>query len=66
MSHLRWRKSSFSEGHSDTCVELAADATGTPHLRESDDPEVVIAATPAALRAFLRAAKAGAFDRPGC
>ncbi|BBJ41211.1 hypothetical protein SSPO_039290 [Streptomyces antimycoticus] len=49
--------------HSDTCVELAADATGTPHLRESDDPEVVISAHPAALRAFLRAAKAGEFDR---
>ncbi|MFD0652293.1 DUF397 domain-containing protein [Streptomyces malaysiensis subsp. malaysiensis] len=30
MTHLRWRKSSFSEGHSDTCVELAADPTGTP------------------------------------
>ncbi|SEC54213.1 DUF397 domain-containing protein [Streptomyces melanosporofaciens] len=63
MSHLRWRKSSFSEGHSDTCVELAADSVGTPHLRESDDPEAVIAMTPAALRAFLRAAKAGRFDR---
>ena len=62
MSQLRWRKSSFSEGHSDTCVELAADPIGTPHLRESDDPEAVIATTPEALRAFLRAAKAGRFD----
>ncbi|MEU9963007.1 DUF397 domain-containing protein [Streptomyces malaysiensis] len=65
MTHLRWRKSSFSEGHSDTCVELAADPTGTPHLRESDDPEVVISPAPAALSAFLRAARAGEFDRLG-
>lgn len=28
-----------------------------------DDPEVVIATAPAALRALLRAAKAGEFDR---
>ncbi|MCQ8191834.1 DUF397 domain-containing protein [Streptomyces sp. RCU064] len=47
------------------CVELAADSVGTTHLRESDDPEVVIATTPATLRAFLRAAKAGEFDRLG-
>ncbi|KAK1181871.1 DUF397 domain-containing protein [Streptomyces sp. NBS 14/10] len=63
MSRLIWRKSSFSTGEAANCVELAADRTGTPHLRESDDPEVVIATTPAALRAFLRAAKAGGFDR---
>ncbi|MGY0058739.1 DUF397 domain-containing protein [Streptomyces sp. LZ34] len=62
MSRLTWRKSSFSTGEAANCVELAADPTGTPHLRESDDPEVVIATTPAALRAFLRGAKAGEFD----
>ncbi|MFC9226735.1 DUF397 domain-containing protein [Streptomyces hygroscopicus] len=65
MSQLTWRKSSFSEGHTDTCVELAADTAGLPHLRESDDPEVVISTIPAALRAFLRAAKAGELDRLG-
>ncbi|MBA6441029.1 MULTISPECIES: DUF397 domain-containing protein [Streptomyces] len=64
MSPLQWRKSSFSTGDAANCVELAADSVGTPHLRESDDPEVVISTTPAALRAFLRAAKAGALDRP--
>ncbi|MEU5023084.1 DUF397 domain-containing protein [Streptomyces milbemycinicus] len=63
MSPLRWRKSSFSTGDAANCAELAADLTGTPHLWESDDPEAVIATTPAALRAFLRAAKAGEFDR---
>ncbi|WP_275561056.1 DUF397 domain-containing protein [Streptomyces sp. 5-6(2022)] len=64
MSPLQWRKSSFSTGDAANCVELAADSTGRPHLRESDDPEVVIATTPAALRAFLRAARAGTLDRP--
>ncbi|WNE98656.1 DUF397 domain-containing protein [Streptomyces luomodiensis] len=63
MSPLQWRKSSFSSGDAANCVELAADPTGRPHLRESDDPEVVIATTPPALRAFLRAAKTGRFDR---
>ncbi|MDX3225813.1 DUF397 domain-containing protein [Streptomyces sp. ME19-01-6] len=63
MPQLTWRKSSFSTGEAANCVELAADPTGTPHLRESDDPEAVIATTPAALRAFLRAARAGEFDR---
>ncbi|AGP55235.1 DUF397 domain-containing protein [Streptomyces rapamycinicus] len=64
MSSLPWRKSSFSTGDAPNCVELAADSVGTPHLRESDDPGVVISTTPAALRAFLRAAKAGTLDRP--
>ncbi|MEU8873457.1 DUF397 domain-containing protein [Streptomyces javensis] len=58
-----WRKSSFSTGDAPNCVELAADSVGTSHLREGDDPEVVISTTPAALRAFLRAAKVGKFDR---
>ncbi|MFE2188542.1 DUF397 domain-containing protein [Streptomyces sp. NPDC059455] len=63
MPALQWHKSSFSSGDAANCVELAADSVGTPHLRESDDPEAVISTTPAALRAFLRAAKVGAFDR---
>jgi hypothetical protein len=65
MSQLRWRKSSFSEGHTDTCVEIAADSAGMPHLRESDHPHTVIATTPAALRALLRTIKTSALDHPG-
>ncbi|GHJ31134.1 DUF397 domain-containing protein [Streptomyces hygroscopicus subsp. hygroscopicus] len=65
MSSLPWRKSSFSTGDAPNCVELAPDSVGNPHLRESDDPEVVISTTPAALRALLRAAKAGELDRLG-
>ncbi|WP_079151076.1 DUF397 domain-containing protein [Streptomyces sparsogenes] len=63
MVRLIWRKSSFSTGEAANCLELAADPTGTPRLRESDDPEVVITMPAATLRAFLRAAKAGEFDR---
>ncbi|MCZ4099028.1 DUF397 domain-containing protein [Streptomyces sp. So13.3] len=62
MSELAWRKSSFSGGGNGDCVEVAAGDTGLVHLRESDDPLAVITTTPAALRALLRAAKAGAFD----
>ncbi|GAA2333286.1 DUF397 domain-containing protein [Streptomyces cuspidosporus] len=65
MSRLIWRKSSFSEGGAVNCVEVATDPTGTPHLRESDDPDTVIATTPTALRSLLRAIKTGALDRPG-
>ncbi|MCM2427172.1 DUF397 domain-containing protein [Streptomyces sp. RKAG337] len=62
MSTLVWQKSSFSTGGQGECVEIATGAAGLVHLRESDDPLAVITTTPAALRALLRAAKAGAFD----
>ncbi|KOG91069.1 DUF397 domain-containing protein [Streptomyces varsoviensis] len=63
MSQLTWQKSSFSEPGSDTCVEVATDLSGGAHLRESDAPTQVIATTPAALRALLRAVKAGTVGR---
>jgi hypothetical protein len=59
MSELVWQKSTFSEPGSDTCVELATDPPGHPHLRESDEPGTVIATSPAALRALLGRVKAG-------
>ena len=61
MSTYRWRKSSYS-GDASNCVNVAADGNGIA-LRESDDPDVILATTPAVLRAFIRGAKAGAFDR---
>ncbi|MBH5336809.1 DUF397 domain-containing protein [Streptomyces pactum] len=64
MSQLAWRKSSFSEPGSDTCVEVAAMPSCGALLRESDDPGTVIATTPAALRALVRAVKRGRFDGP--
>ncbi|WP_431042239.1 DUF397 domain-containing protein [Streptomyces sp. P1-3] len=63
MSRLAWRKSSFSGGGNGSCVELATSANGLIRFRESDDPDVVAATAPATLRAFIRGAKAGRFDR---
>ncbi|MFG2906446.1 DUF397 domain-containing protein [Kitasatospora sp. NPDC048286] len=63
MSHLAWQKSSFSDADGgSTCVELATGGADDRHLRESDDPSVVITTSAAKLRAFLRGAKAGEFD----
>ncbi|MCG0288899.1 DUF397 domain-containing protein [Streptomyces sp. PSAA01] len=57
-----WRKSTFSEEAS-SCVYVAVTGNGKIRLRESDDPEVILRTTRASLRAFIRGAKAGAFDR---
>ncbi|WP_432252182.1 DUF397 domain-containing protein [Streptomyces sp. HNM1019] len=57
-----WRKSSYSGDAANNCVEL----TRIPDailLRESDEPQTVIATTPDALQALTRAARAGRFDR---
>lgn len=63
MHRTGWRKSSFSgTGPDNNCVELAA-TPGAIHLRESDAPQAVLATTPPSLAAFIRAAKAGEFDR---
>ncbi|MGP3940868.1 DUF397 domain-containing protein [Streptomyces sp. 6N106] len=61
VSGYQWRKSSYS-ANSSNCVNVAADDDGIA-LRESDDPDVVLITRPAVLRAFIRGAKAGAFDR---
>jgi hypothetical protein len=50
---LRWQQSSYCpEGNS--CVNLAASPNGTLHLRESDDPDVVLHTTPTAIRLLLK------------
>ncbi|WP_411150265.1 DUF397 domain-containing protein [Streptomyces sp. A30] len=59
MSQLAWKKSTFSEPGSDTCVEVALDDTGTVHLRESDTPGTVLASAPSALAALLDGIKGG-------
>ncbi|OPF82726.1 DUF397 domain-containing protein [Streptomyces antioxidans] len=55
-----WRKSSHSVGEGQ-CVEVGA-AGGRVRLRESDDPGTVLTTVPVVLAAFVRSAKAGAFD----
>ncbi|MGR3938084.1 DUF397 domain-containing protein [Streptomyces sp. BRA346] len=59
----QWRKSSYSGDAANNCVELAHGPDAAVLLRESDDPDVVIATAPAALRALVRAARAGRFDQ---
>lgn len=58
-----WKKSSYSTGDVQNCLYLAATPDGTVRLRESDEPDVILTATPAALSAFIRKAKAGGVDR---
>ncbi|MEV4437653.1 DUF397 domain-containing protein [Streptomyces sp. NPDC049577] len=58
MSPIRWQKSSYcSEG--DACLSAARAVSGVVKLRESEDPDRVLTATPAALRSLLRAVKEG-------
>ncbi|MFI9581558.1 DUF397 domain-containing protein [Streptomyces sp. NPDC052236] len=55
---LNWQKSSFSGGgEGNACLELTASAQGT-HLRESDDPNVVLTTTPDGLQALIHSVKA--------
>ncbi|MFJ7275830.1 DUF397 domain-containing protein [Kitasatospora sp. NPDC098663] len=61
MSSPAWQKSSYS-GSSNACVEVRAAGAGV-ELRESDEGEVVLRTTHTAFDAFLRAARAGEFDR---
>ncbi|MFE7841636.1 DUF397 domain-containing protein [Streptomyces sp. NPDC057474] len=63
MFDFSWQKSSFSEGGAANCVEIAANPAGRPHLRESDTPATVIAATPEALHALLGGIKDETFGR---
>ncbi|MFF6999220.1 DUF397 domain-containing protein [Streptomyces sp. NPDC008313] len=55
MTALAWQKSTFS-GDQANCVHLAARTpTGPVHLRESDDPDIILTTTPGALAALIRA-----------
>ncbi|SFB93655.1 DUF397 domain-containing protein [Streptomyces aidingensis] len=49
---IQWQKSSFSGANGPDCVELAHGG-GPLLLRESDAPETVLAASPAAFAALL-------------
>lgn len=57
-----WRQSSYCQ-ESASCVNVAAGESSTIMLRESEHPATVLSTTRAHLRAFIRAAKAGRFDR---
>ncbi|WJE02314.1 DUF397 domain-containing protein [Streptomyces antimycoticus] len=62
MSHIQWRKSSYSaDAEGNNCVELGQ-TDAVILLRESDDPGVMITTTPAAVRGLVARIKAGGFD----
>ena len=52
MPELHWQKSTYSQEAS-ACVYLATTPTGTILLRESDEPEAIIATSPRQLHALI-------------
>ncbi|MEU9284255.1 DUF397 domain-containing protein [Streptomyces sp. NPDC048275] len=62
LQHHSWQKSSFC-GSGDSCVHIAATATGTTqiHLTESSDPRrAILGATPRAFGALIHVLKENA------
>ncbi|MET7781647.1 DUF397 domain-containing protein [Streptomyces mirabilis] len=56
MHTLDWQKSTYSPDGSN-CVYVATASVRTIYLRESDDPEVILSTTPAALSGLIRTLK---------
>lgn len=53
MNNIAWQKSSFSSGDPNTnCVEIAAGSSRL-HVRESEDPAIVLHPDRAALHALV-------------
>ncbi|MFI6404850.1 DUF397 domain-containing protein [Streptomyces sp. NPDC050548] len=57
MSEPHWQKSSFSGAPDQNCLYLATAPDKTIRLRESDTPDVILAAAPEQLAALLRHVK---------
>ncbi|MER5850643.1 DUF397 domain-containing protein [Streptomyces sp. NPDC002012] len=66
MHTYNWQKSSYSNEGAN-CVNVATAPDGTLRLRESDEPDVMLAATRGGLGALLASIKAngGAWAQPG-
>ncbi|MFI2238944.1 DUF397 domain-containing protein [Streptomyces chrestomyceticus] len=60
MSWSEWRKSSFSEGHTEACVEVAVGGGGVCRVRESAEPGVVVVVSVGVLAGLVRVLKVGA------
>lgn len=56
MPELRWQKSTYSQEAS-ACIYLATALDTTLHLRESDEPDIVLHASRPALAALIAAVK---------
>jgi hypothetical protein len=61
MHQYAWQRSSFCSGGGNNCIELAADGSAIA-IRESSEPNAVLATDRAALRAFVLGVKDGRFD----
>jgi hypothetical protein len=57
---VAWRKSSKSNPSGNSVEARAED--GLVHVRESDDPGIVVTTTPEKWAAFIEGVKAGEFD----
>ena len=57
MTELAWQKSTFSGGPEGECLYVATAPDKTIRLRESDTPDVILAAAPEQLAALLRHVK---------
>ncbi|GAA2706966.1 MULTISPECIES: DUF397 domain-containing protein [Streptomyces] len=58
MPDYLWQKSTYC-GEASNCLNIAASGDGSPRLRESDTPDVVLALGAHSLGALLRAIKSG-------
>lgn len=63
MTMTNWQKASYC-GEGSGCIELAS-AGGAISLRESDEPDVVLAAGSDSIRPFIGAIKAGDWKGAG-
>ncbi|MEV4440218.1 DUF397 domain-containing protein [Streptomyces sp. NPDC049577] len=61
MTTLSWQMSTYCEAGS-SCVGIAA--SGAIHLRESDDPHVIVTARAEGLGTLISHIKSGRLNRP--
>ncbi|MFH9828675.1 DUF397 domain-containing protein [Streptomyces bobili] len=52
MQTLHWQKSTYS-AEAANCVYVAASPTGTIHLRESDEPDVILTTRATGIQALI-------------
>ena len=53
MPELAWQKSTYS-AEAANCLHVATSPTGALHLRESDQPDVILTTPTPGLRALIR------------
>jgi hypothetical protein len=65
ISHITWRKASYSGNNGGGCVEVARDLPGLVAVRDSKNPDgPVLTTTPDDWRALTDQVKAGIHDLP--